>query len=144
MRFTLITRILKILQYSLLMAILTPISCNRDHSPAPDANATSAETHVATKRHVRNSLQKSKLDMATIMEMAPGDARDDELFRLLVSDTDFIPCGSDTPKLASALMEKKMGHGEPLYPQAAQCVCPDVSLGLCCKVSAGGDEQACG
>lgn len=90
MRFTLISRILKILQYSLFLTILTPISCNRDHSQVTDANANSAETRVATKHHVRNSLQKSKLDMATIMEMAPGDARDDELFRLLVSDTDFI------------------------------------------------------
>jgi hypothetical protein len=44
----------------------------------------------------------------------------------------FIPFGSDTPKLASALMRVKMGNGESIYTQKTQCFGADVSLGVCC------------
>jgi hypothetical protein len=47
---------------------------------------------------------------------------------------DFIPFGSDTPKLASALMRVKMGNGESIYTQKTQCFGADVSLGVCCQV----------
>ena len=46
----------------------------------------------------------------------------------------FIPFGSNTPKLASALMRVKMGNGESIYTQKTQCFGADVSLGVCCKV----------
>ena len=69
-------------------------------------------------------------------------------FALSSSTTSFplglIPFGSDTPKLASALMEIMLGYGESLYPQAAQCVGADVSLSVFSEVSASGYEQACG
>ena len=46
----------------------------------------------------------------------------------------FIPFGSNTPKLASALIRVKMGNGESIYTQKTQCFCADVSLGVWCKV----------
>ena len=53
---------------------------------------------------------------------------------------EFIPIGFNTPELAPAWMDVKVRNGEPVYPQAAQCISADVSLGVFVKVSEGGDE----
>ena len=59
---------------------------------------------------------------------------------MLLLAAGFIPFGSDTPKLASALLGLKMSCGQSIHPQAAQRVGADVSRGLRGEISASGDE----
>lgn len=63
---------------------------------------------------------------------------------LQITDVSVIPFGSNTPKLASALRERKMRDGESIYPQETQCICSDVSPCVFGKVSAGSHVQTCG
>jgi hypothetical protein len=56
----------------------------------------------------------------------------------------FIRIGSDTPKLASALVDVRIGDGEPICLQESQRIGCDVPSGVFGKVSEGGDERGGG